>query len=80
MAMENFEDVYDIVQKEYETTAQFLFRKDIYDTIFKDTKDKKKALIYSNIWINILSMNCDYPKNILDAIEKYRPKNNIYSK
>ena len=80
MATENFEDVYDIVQKEYETTAQFLFRKDIYDTIFKDTKDKKKALIYSNIWINILSMNCDYPKSILDAIEKYRPKNNIYSK
>ena len=80
MATENFEDVYDIVQKEYETTAQFLFRKDIYDTIFKDTKDKKKALIYSNIWINILSLNCDYPKNILDAIEKYRPKNNIYSK
>ena len=80
MSMNEFEDVYDIVQKDFETNAQFLFRKDIYDTIYNDTKDKKKALIYSNIWINILSMNCDYPKSILDAIEKYRPKNNIYSK
>ena len=43
--MNEFEDVYDIVQKDFETNAQFLFRKDIYDTIYNDTKDKKKALI-----------------------------------
>lgn len=73
------DDVYNMCKKDFETDIQYNFRKSIYEEIYKDTNDKKKSLIYSNIWVNILSMSCEYPKEIMKAIEKYRPKTNIYS-
>ena len=67
-------------KKNNETEKQFQFRKNLYDKIFNDTKDEEKALIYSNIWINILSLGCSYPKEVLQNIEKYRPadEDNIF--
>jgi hypothetical protein len=69
-----------IQKRNNETSKQFEFRKRIYDKIFNDIKDEEKALIYSNIWINILSLGCTYPKEVLRIIEKYRPseEDNIY--
>lgn len=69
-----------IQKKNYETTKQFEFRKGLYDKIFNDIKDEEKALIYSNIWINILSLGCSYPKDVMKLIEIYRPsdEDNIY--
>jgi hypothetical protein len=69
-----------IYKKNNETTKQFEFRKKIYDKIFNDIKNEEKALIYSNMWVNMLSLGCTYPKDILKTIEKYRPsdEDNIY--
>jgi hypothetical protein len=75
---EQFNNIFDIIKKKFETENQFQFRKSIYDEVFNDTKDKKKALIYSNIWVNILSMECDYPKEVMEQVMKYKPKTNIY--
>jgi len=62
-----------IYKRNYETSKQFDFRKKLYDKIVNDIKDNEKALIYSNIWINILSMGCSYPDEVMKKIEKYRP-------
>ena len=70
--------IWDIQQKEYETDTQFEFRKQIYDEVFNDTKSKQKANLYSNYWVNILSMKCQYPEEIMKQIEKYKPTNDIY--
>ena len=43
-----------------------------------DTKSKQKATLYSNYWVNILSMKCQYPEEIMKQIEKYKPTNDIY--
>jgi hypothetical protein len=69
-----------IQKRNNETTKQFEFRKRLYDKIFNDIKDEEKALIYSNIWINILSLGCSYPSEVIGLIEKYRPseEDNIY--
>ena len=71
--------IWDIQQKEYETDTQFEFRKQIYDEVFNDTKSKQKATLYSNYWVNILSMNCQYPDEIMKQIDKYKPVNDIYN-
>lgn len=76
--MSNEEAIYDCVQKNFETDEEYKFRKEIYDKVFQDTQNKKNALIYSNMWVNILSMQCEYPKEIMENIEKYKPINNIY--
>lgn len=69
-----------IRKRENETSRQFDLRKKIYDKVFNDLKDEEKALIYSNIWINIFSLGCNYPPEVLDLIEKYRPDDseNVY--
>lgn len=66
-------------KKAYETEDQFEFRKEIYDEVYNETHDFKKALIYSNIWVNILSLDSEYPKEIMDQIQKYKPRKNIYA-
>ena len=70
--------IWDIQQKKYETDTQFEFRKQIYNEVFNDTKSKQKATLYSNYWVNILSMKCQYPDEIMKQIEKYKPTNDIY--
>ncbi len=72
------DDIWNIKQKEFETDTQFEFRKKIYDNVYNDTHNKQKATLYSNIWVNILSMECQYPNEIMIQIEKYKPSNNIY--
>ena len=73
------DEVWNIKKKEYETDAQFNFRKDIYDKVFEDTKSRQKATLYSNIWVNILSMECKYEDELMEKIEKYKPEKNIYN-
>lgn len=63
-------------KRKNETQEQFEFRKSIYLNVFNDIKDHDKALIYSNMWVNILSLECSYPKEIMDEIEKYKPSEN----
>ena len=72
------DDIWNIKKKEFETDYQFEFRKNIYDNVYNDTHNKQKATLYSNIWVNILSMECQYPNEIMAQIEKYKPKNDIY--
>ena len=72
------DDIWNIKQKEFETDYQFEFRKNIYDNVYNDTHNKQKATLFSNIWVNILSMECQYPNEIMAQIEKYKPKNDIY--
>ena len=67
------ENLFNIEKRRNETTRQFLFRKKIYDDVLNDTKSKEKALIYSNIWYNILSLNCTYPDEVMKNISKYKP-------
>ena len=73
------DDIWNLVKKDYETDTQYNFRKEIYDNVYNDTKDKQKASLYSNFWVNILSMNCQYPDEIMKQIEKYKPTNDIYN-
>jgi hypothetical protein len=56
-----------------ETTDQYNFRKKIYKAVYDDTGDVEKATIYSNIWVNILSLGCEYPTELMKKVEKYRP-------
>lgn len=69
-----------IYKRSNETTRQFEFRKHLYDKIFNDIKDEEKALIYSNIWVNILSLGCAYPDEVMEKVKKYKPADevNIY--
>ena len=73
------DDIWNLKQKEYETDNEFNFRKGIYDEVYNDIKSKQKATLYSNYWVNILSMNCQYPDEIMKQIEKYKPANDIYN-
>ena len=66
-------------KKEYETDTEFNFRKQIYDNVYNDTKSKQKATLYSNIWVNMLSMECKYPDELMEKVEKYKPETNIYN-
>ena len=63
-----------ITQRNNETKDQFLFRKLIFDRVKEDTKDDNKALVYSNMWINILSLGCSYSDEIMERIKPYEPK------
>ena len=71
--------IWDLKQKEYETDNEFNFRKEIYDKVYNDLKSKQKATLYSNVWVNILSMECKYPEELMEQIEKYKPQTNIYN-
>ncbi len=73
------DEIWNLKKKEYETDAQFNFRKEIYDNVYRDIKSKQKATLYSNIWVNILSMECKYPNELMEKIEKYKPLINIYN-
>ena len=73
------DDIWNIQKKEFETDTQFEFRKNIYDNVYNDTHNKQKATLYSNIWVNILSMDCQYPHEIMEQIKKYKPTNDIYN-
>ena len=70
-----------IQKRNNETPKQFDFRKRLYDKIYNDIKDEEKALIYSNIWINVLQLGCKYPKSVMNLVEKYKPseEDNIYN-
>jgi hypothetical protein len=68
-----------ISRRSNETKKQFEFRQKIFNEVYEDTKDQEVALIYSNIWVNILSLGCSYPKEVLRKVEKYKPKENIYN-
>lgn len=73
------DEIWNLQKKEYETDTQFEFRKQIYNNVYNDTHNKEKATLYSNFWVNILSMNCQYPEEIMKQIEKYKPVNDIYN-
>ena len=72
------DDIWNIKQKKYETENEYNFRKGIYEAVYNDIKSKQKATLYSNIWVNILSMECKYPEELMEHIKKYKPKTNIY--
>ena len=67
-------------KKSNETTKQFLFRGKIFMKVFEDTNNDIIALKYSNIWINILSLECSYQGDVMEEVEKYKPddEDNIY--
>ena len=73
------DEIWNLKKKEYETENEFNFRKEIYDKVFNDLKSKQKATLYSNLWVNILSMECKYPEELMEQIEKYKPQTNIYN-
>ena len=77
--LDETDEVWNLKQKEYETDTEFNFRKQIYDNVFNDTKSKQKATLYSNIWVNMLSMECKYPDELMEKVEKYKPETNIYN-
>ncbi len=66
----------ELKRNEHETTEQYNFRKQIYKAVYDDTRDTEKATIYSNIWINILSLGCEYPAEIMKKVEQYKPDEN----
>ena len=68
----------ELKRKTHETIEQYNFRKNIWIKVYEDTRDEESAIIYSNIWINILSLGCEYPSEIMNKIEKYKPEKNIY--
>lgn len=70
----------EIQQRNNETKRQFQFRKNIYDEVLEDTKDQEKAMIYSNILVNIYSLGCSYPEEVMEMVEKYKPakEENVY--
>ncbi len=68
----------EIKRKNNETTEQYNFRKNIWMKVYEETHNEESATIYSNIWVNILSLGCEYPSEIMKKIEKYKPENNIY--
>ena len=72
------DEIWNLKKKEYETDNEYNFRKGIYDNVYNDTKSKQKATLFSNIWVNILSMECKYPEELMEQIEKYKPASNIY--
>lgn len=78
--METEEELYECIRKDYETDFEFNFRKGIYDNVFNKTNSKKKALIYSNIWVNIMKYECEYPEETMKEIEEYKPNDTLYSK
>jgi hypothetical protein len=67
-------------KKNNETSEQFLSKGKIFLDVYEDTKDELTALKFSNIWVNILSLNCTYQKDVMELVEKYRPldEENIY--
>ena len=73
------DEIWNLKKKEYETENEFNFRKEIYDKVYNDLKSKQKATLYSNVWVNILSMECKYPEELMEQIEKYKPQTNIYN-
>ena len=79
LILDENDEVWNLKKKEYETEAQFNFRKEIYDNVYDDIKSKQKATLYSNIWVNILSLECKYPNELMEKIEKYKPSKNIYN-
>jgi hypothetical protein len=70
-----------LIQRKNETKEQFEFRMNIFNNIYNDLKDSNKALVYSNIWINILSLGCSYPESIMEKVKKYEPDacSNVYN-
>lgn len=66
------DDLFDIKKKNNETQKMFLFRKEIYDLILNDTKSKQSAMVFSNIVINKLSMQCNYSQEINELIKPYQ--------
>ena len=72
------DEIWELKQKEFETDNEFNFRKEIYNKVLKDLKSRQKATLFSNIWVNILSMECKYPEELMEKIEKYKPETNIY--
>ena len=73
------DEIWDLKPKDFETETQYQFRQQIYNNVLNDTKSKQKATLYSNYWVNILSMNCQYPDEIMKQIEKYKPDKDIYN-
>jgi hypothetical protein len=63
-----------------ETSEQFLFRVKIFLRVYDDGNDENTALKYSNIWINMLALDCSYKRDVMDLVEKYRPSEdeNVY--
>jgi hypothetical protein len=66
----------EVKRMDNETTEQYNFRKKIYKAVYDDTRDSDKSIIYSNIWVNILSLGCEYPAELMTRVEKYRPDEN----
>jgi len=60
-------------KRNMETSSQFEFRKQIFYKIYNEEKDEERALIYSNIWVNIISLGCTYPREVMDLVKKYKP-------
>lgn len=79
LELDENDEVWNLKKKEYETDTEFNFRKRIYDNVFNDTNSKQKATLYSNIWVNMLSMECKYPDELMNQVEKYKPETNIYN-
>lgn len=79
LELDENDEVWNLKKKEYETDTEFNFRKKIYDNVFNDTNSKQKATLYSNIWVNMLSMECKYPDELMNQVEKYKPETNIYN-
>lgn len=75
---------FQISKKNNETQKMYEFRSKLYKSIYDKTGDYMKAKVYSNIIINKLSLECEYPQDIDNLIKEFIPSNsdktNIWAK
>lgn len=57
-----------------EVASQYRLRKAVYQNVMEDLKDHEKAICFSNIWSNKITMAVKYPKKVEELIAKYAPK------
>lgn len=71
-----------ISQKRNETQKMWEFRKGIYENILNKTNSYENAKVYSNIIINMITLDCQYPQEIQEKVASFIPKEseNIYKK
>lgn len=71
-----------ISQKNNETQKMWEFRKGIYDKILAQTSSYENAKVYSNIIINMITLDCQYPSELQEKVAPFIPKDSesIYKK
>ena len=73
MKNEEEDEIYNIVQGEYEINSHFRLRKEVYTKWIEQGFTKQRALIISNAFQNYYYMGWVYVKEVMDEIDKCWP-------